>query len=242
MKCTISDKVSRSKNTYRICDLAAEDKPREKLIKNGSGTLTTAELLGILLGVGTKDMNSINLAQLILSDCENDLESLAKYSVKDLQKFNGIGESKAAAIVSAMELTRRRNSQAKLQKPRFGDSVSVYDFMKPELVDKTKEEFWIVLLNKSNYLIKKIFISSGGINNTLADPKLVFKHAFEYNATNILLVHNHPSENPNPSQNDIDLTKKMIEGAKILDMHVLDHIIIAGNCYFSFVDEKLLFN
>jgi DNA repair protein RadC len=224
----------------RIQDWAQEDRPREKLMQKGNTALTDAELLGILIGSGTKKMSAVSLAQFILKHYDNDLNVLAKRSVKELQQFKGIGEAKAIAIVSALELSRRRESRA-LPKPKFYDSSSVYYFMKPELADKLTEEFWVVLLNRANGLIKKQSISSGGLTNTLADPKVIFKAAVEYSAASIVLVHNHPSGNPDPSKKDIELTRKLIEGGKMLDIDVLDHIIIAGNTYFSFLDDRLLF-
>ena len=225
----------------RIRDWAQADRPREKLIQKGSSSLTEAELIGILIGSGTKKVSAVNLAQLILKHYDNDLNLLAKCSVKELQRFKGIGEAKAITVVSAMELGRRRTGRETVSRPRFCDSSSVYHFIRPELADKPIEEFWIILVNKASYLIKKLFISSGGLDATLADPKLVFKAALEHQATGVFLVHNHPSGNPEPSNKDIALTKKMIEGGKFLDITVLDHIIVAGSSYFSFADDRLLF-
>ena len=225
----------------RIQDWAKADRPREKLMQKGSTVLTEAELIGILIGSGTKKVSAVNLAQLILRHYDNDLNLLAKCSVKELQRFKGIGEAKAITIASAMELGRRRRGQDIALRPRFYDSSSVYHFIKAALADKPIEEFWIILVNRANYLIKKQFISSGGLTATLADPKLVFRAALDHQAAGIVLVHNHPSGNPEPSGKDIALTKKLIEGGKFLDITVLDHIIVAGSSYFSFADEKLLF-
>jgi|694.fasta_scaffold20475_2 DNA repair protein RadC len=225
----------------RIQDLAKADRPREKLMQKGNTVLTDAELLGILIGSGTAKVSAVNLAQLILKHYDNDLNLLARCSVKELQQFQGIGEAKAITIVSAMELGRRRTNQNMSLRPRIYDSSSVYHFIRPELLDKPVEEFWIILINRANYLIKKQFISSGGLTTTFADPKVVFKVALDYQTAGIILAHNHPSGNPEPSVKDIALTKKLIDGGKLLDIAVLDHIIIAGSSYFSFADEKLLF-
>ncbi len=225
----------------KIQDWAKADRPREKLMQKGNTTLTDAELLGILIGSGTNKMSAVNLAQLILKHCNNNLNLLAKCSAKELQRFNGIGEAKAIAIVSAMELGRRRTDQAIPSRPRLCDANSVYHCIKPELLDKPVEEFWIILVNRANYLIKKQFISSGGLTTTSADPKVVFRAALDHQTAGIILVHNHPSGNPEPSAKDIALTRKLIEGGKLLDIAVLDHIIVAGTTYFSFVDDKLLF-
>lgn len=230
-------------NPYlRIQDWAKADRPREKLMEKGSTALTEAELLGILIGSGTQKMSAVNVAQLILRHYDNNLNLLAKCSVKELQRFKGIGSAKAITIASAMELGRRRTNQDIAARPRLRDSSSIYHFIKPELIDKPVEEFWVILINKSNYLIKKQFISSGGLDATLADPKVIFRAALDHQAAGIVLVHNHPSENPEPSSNDISLTKKLIEGGKFLDVTVLDHIIVAGDTYFSFADDRLLFS
>jgi DNA repair protein RadC len=225
----------------KMRDWAKADRPREKLMQKGSSVLTDAELLGVLIGSGTSRVSAVNLAQLILKHYDDDLNLLAKCSVKELQRFKGIGEAKAIAIVSAMELGRRRPDQAMSLRPRLCDSSSVYHFIRSELLDKPIEEFWIILINRANYLIKKQFISSGGLTTTSADPKIVFKAALDHQTAGIILAHNHPSGNPAPSTKDIALTKKLIDGGELLDIAVLDHIIVAGSTYFSFADEKLLF-
>lgn len=224
----------------RIQDWAKEDRPREKLMQKGSSALTDAELIGILLGSGTKNMSAVNLAQLILKHHDHDLGELAKRSVKELQKFKGIGEAKAITIVSAMELGRRRREKDVLQKPKIDSSRDIYQLMRMELTDKLTEEFWIVLLTRANYVIKKHLVSSGGSANLAVDPKVVFKVALDHNAAGIVLVHNHPSNNPKPSQFDIELTERLIKGGKILEVPVLDHIIFAEDGYFSFADEQVL--
>lgn len=225
----------------KIQDLAVEDRPREKLMQKGCAALSTAELLGIIIGSGNSTMSAVNLAQTILCHYDNDLNALAKCSVKDFQKFKGIGEAKAIAIISAIELTRRRENQAKGVIPVLCSSLSIYNLMKAELSDKITEEFWVLLLNNSSRLLKKQMVSAGGMTNTIVDSRVVFKTALEYNATKIVLVHNHPSGDPTPSNSDIDLTKRMVEVGKVLNVSVLDHIIVSGNAYFSFLDENLVF-
>ena len=224
----------------KIQDWAKADQPREKLLQKGHTTLTDAELLGILIGSGTNNVSAVNLAQHILKHYDNDLNLLAQCSAKDLQRFKGIGEAKSIAIVSAMELSRRKTNQNRPLRPRLYDSSSVYHLIKPDLLDKTIEEFWIILINRANYLIKKQSISSGGLTTTLVDPKIVFKAALDHQAAGIILAHNHPSGNTEPSAKDIALTKKIIHGGQLLDITVLDHIIVAGRTYFSFADNQLL--
>ena len=231
-----------AEETYlKIQDWAMEDRPREKLMQKGSRALTDAELLAILIGSGSAKLSAVHLAQLILKRYDNDLNLLAKCSVEELQRFKGIGEAKAITMASAMELGRRRRAQVTASRPKLYNSESIYHFIRPELEDKPVEEFWTILINRANYLIKKQFISSGGLATTLADPKVVFRAALDHQAAGIVLVHNHPSGNPAPSDKDIALTKKLIEGGQFLDITVLDHIIVAGSTYFSFADDKLLF-
>lgn len=236
-----ADKIGNVVN-IKIHDLAVEDRPREKLLEKGCKVLTNAELLAIVIGSGNSNTSAVNLAQIVLKNYNNDLDVLAKCTIKDLQKFSGIGLAKAITIISALELCRRRESQIKNAVPILRNSESIYNLIKSDLVDKIVEEFWIILVNNSNRFIKKQLISSGGISSTLVDPRVIFKIALEYNATAIILIHNHPSGNLNPSLKDIEITKKVIEGAKTLDLVVLDHIIVAGNSYFSFVDDKLVFS
>ncbi len=224
----------------KIQDLAKEDRPREKLIQKGTHALSEAELIGILLGSGTKNLSAVGLAQAILKQHNNDLNELAKRSVKELQKFKGIGEAKAVTIVSAMELGRRRKTNDKLHKPKIDSSRDVYELMKTELSDKLTEEFWIILLTRTNYVIKKHLVSSGGSAQLAVDPKVLFKIALDHHAASIILVHNHPSNNPNPSELDIKLTERLTKGGKILDIPILDHIIFTEDNYFSFADEHMV--
>lgn len=224
----------------KIQDWAEADRPREKLMHKGSGALTEAELIGILIGSGTKNVSAVSLAQLILKHYNNDLSELAKRSVKELQKFKGIGEAKAITIVSAMELGRRRKEKEQTLKPKLTGSKRVYDLMQAELTDKLVEEFWVILLNQANYLIKKQRISTGGLASTIVDPRIIFKVAIEHNSAGIILVHNHPSGNSQPSQSDIQLTERLIRSGKILRISVLDHIIFTEEDYFSFIDNKLI--
>ncbi len=224
----------------KILSWAEADRPREKLLLKGKSVLTDAELIGILLGSGTKSLSAVDLAKLILNQVDNDLNALAKLTVKDLMKFKGIGEAKAITIVSALELGRRRKETESLKKPKITSSSDVYELMKPELLDQIREEFWIVILNRANLVIKKQQISTGGISGTVADPKVIFKHALDNLGSSIILVHNHPSGNLKPSDADIKLTSKMKESGKLLEIPVLDHIIFTDHQYFSFADEGMM--
>lgn len=223
-----------------IKNWSPEDRPREKLLLKGRSTLSDAELIAILLGTGTATLSAVELAKKVLQHSSNNLHSLASLSVKQLTKIKGIGEAKAVSIVAALELGRRRKDLDMNEKPKITGSKEVYELLKGDLNDLPHEEFWIILLNRANRVIKKTQISQGGVAGTVADPKIIFKVALESLATGIILAHNHPSGNLTASQADIELTKKLKAGAKLLEMQVLDHIIVGGQKYFSFADEGLI--
>ena len=223
-----------------IVSWAEEDRPREKLLLKGKSALSDAELIAILIGSGTRSMSAVDVAKIILSDAAHNLNELARFSVKDLQKVKGIGEAKAISIVSALELGRRRRETHFTNKVRITCSTDIYELMKPELLDLPKEEFWVVLLNRANRVLSKQQVSIGGVSGTVADPKIIFKAALDRYASSIILVHNHPSGNMKPSQADISLTNKMKEAGKLLEIPVLDHIIFSDQGYLSFADEGLL--
>ncbi len=220
-----------------ITSWALEDRPREKLLEKGKEALSDAELIAILLGTGTRSMSAVDLAKAILQKADNDLNTLAKLTLKDLQKIKGIGQAKAITIASALELGRRRKDVEIKKKVTVNGSQIVYELMKPHLLDAQVEEFWVIFLTRANNVIKKQKISQGGVAGTVADPKVIFKYALEETASGIILIHNHPSGNLQPSGEDISLTQKLKEGAKLLDMAVLDHLIFANTGYFSFVDN-----
>lgn len=219
---------------------AEEDRPREKLLLKGKAALSDAELLGILIGSGIQKMTAVDVAKIILQSTENDLNQLAKLSVKDLSKFKGIGEAKAITIVSALELGRRRKESISAERQRITSSNDAYNVMKPHLMDLPYEEFWIILLNRANQVMKTERISSGGVSGTVADPKIIFKSALENLASAMILCHNHPSGNLTPSQADKDLTKKLREAGQLLEIPILDHIIFTDRKYLSFADEGIL--
>ena len=223
-----------------IKEWSPEDRPREKLLLKGKSALSDAELIAILLGTGTTTQSAVDLAKKILQNASNSLNDLARLSVKDLMKIKGIGEAKAVSVVAALELGRRRKEMDEEEKPKIVSSIDAFHILKPQLLDLTHEEFWILLLNRANRVIKKHQISAGGVTGTVADPKIIFKIALEELACGLVLAHNHPSGNLNASQADIDLTKKLKEAGKLLEIQVLDHLIIANQKYFSFADEGLL--
>ena len=229
------------KNLLGIKSWAEDDRPREKMIKRGKQNLSDAELLAILIGSGTKNETAVGLSQRILKSVENNLNELGKVSLAELMRFKGIGEAKAITIAAALEIGRRRQLSDFIDRPQILSSKDGYHCIAPILMDLNREEFWIVLLNRANRVIGKEQISAGGVSGTVVDAKIVFQKSLEAGpASSIILCHNHPSGNIKPSQADIDLTRKLKEAGKTLDILVLDHLIIAGNNYFSFADEGKL--
>jgi DNA repair protein radc len=226
--------------SIKIAQLAEEDRPREKLLLKGKSALTDAELIAILIGSGTPSISAVDLSKHILSSVNHDLSALARLTIQDLKKFKGIGEAKAISIVSAMELGRRRKDIEPRKKFKITSSRDVYDLMKPELYDEIVEHFYLVLLTRSNQVIKKERISQGGTSGTVVDAKLVFKAALDHQAQSVILVHNHPSGSLSPSEQDRRLTKRLTEIGRAMDLPVLDHVIFTDSGYFSFADEGIL--
>jgi DNA repair protein RadC len=225
---------------FTIKSWAEEDRPREKLILKGKHVLTDAELVAILISSGNAEESAVELSKRILSGLENNLNELGKQSVHDLMKFKGIGEAKAISIVAAMELGRRKKPEDKIKREQIVTSKDAVDIFQPLLGDNAHEEFWILFLNRANVVTGKHAVSSGGMTGTVVDPKMVFKAALDAKAVGIILCHNHPSGNVKPSQQDIDLTKKLAAAGKLMEISVLDHIIVAQNSYYSFADEGMM--
>ena len=229
-----------NRTSLSILKLSEEDRPREKLLLKGRQSLTDAELLAIILGSGNKDQNAVELAQTILLEAQNKLNELAKFSVNDLMKFKGVGEAKAINVISALELGRRRKSEIVQRKPKITCSSDAYEIISAELLDLYHEEFWLLLLNRANEVMKKIKVGTGGVSGVMVDPKIVFSKALEHLTSSIILIHNHPSGNLKPSEADKSITNKIIEGGKVLEIAVLDHLIFTNHGYYSFADEGIL--
>ena len=225
------------KPTETFQSWAEEDKPREKLILQGRTSLSDSELVAILLGSGTTELSAVGLANQILSSVHGDLHLLSKLSLKELTQFKGVGPAKAITIIAAAELGRRRKESPTLEAPKITSSKDAFLVLQPHLMDIQHEEFWVLLLNRANRVIKPIQISRGGVAGTVADPKIIFKYALDQLASAIILAHNHPSGNLQPSQADIQLTKKLVEAGKWLDLPILDHLILSDYSYYSFGDE-----
>ncbi len=220
---------------------AEEDRPREKMLLRGKAALTDAELLAILLGSGTVGESAVGLAQRILAASENNLHELGKRTLKDFEKFKGIGEAKAITIAAALELGRRRQISDLRERPRITCSRDSFNIIAPILNDLGHEEFWILILNKKNEVLAREKMSTGGTAGTVVDVKMVFKKAIELpSAASIIAIHNHPSGNLKPSQADIDLTARLKNSGKLLDLPLLDHLIVSERGFFSFADEGLV--
>jgi DNA repair protein RadC len=220
-----------------IKNLDEEDRPREKMLIYGNASLTDADLLAILIGSGTVEINAVELAEQILHSVNGNLSELGRRSVKDLMKFKGIGEVKAITIAAALEFGRRRQFSDIMKRDDITGASDVYQLMQSTLIDLPHEEFWVILMNRANHVIGKHRVSSGGVSGILVDAKLVFRPAIEALASSLILVHNHPSGQLRPSQEDINLTDKLREAGKYLDVSVLDHIIIAHSGYYSFLES-----
>lgn len=227
-------------SSIKISQLAEEDRPREKLLLKGRSALSDAELIAILIGSGTPSVSAVDLSKHILADVNYDLRALARLSIQDLKKFKGIGEAKAISIIAAMELGRRRKDSEPVLKPRITCSQDIYELMRPELLDAELEFFYLILLTRSNQVMKKHMVSQGGTAGTIVDSKVVFKIALEHLAQSIILVHNHPSGNLNPSDQDKRLTQRLVKIGRELDLPVLDHVIFTDVGYFSFADDGSL--
>jgi DNA repair protein RadC len=220
-----------------IKNWSSEDQPREKLMQHGPSILSDAELVAILIGSGTREISAVELSRKILSLSSNNLAELGRLSVPDLMKIKGIGEAKAITIVAALELGRRRAVSEPTSKQKITSSLDAASIFLPLLSDIQHEEFWVAYLNRSNTLIERTRISIGGISGTVTDVRLILRKALEVYATSIILSHNHPSGNLNPSEQDKQITQKIKESAKLFDLTLLDHIVIGTGKYYSFADE-----
>lgn len=220
--------------------LAEDDRPREKFLMKGKNALSDAELLAIIMGSGNRQESAVDLARRILNTVESNWHQLSKLSVKDLMKFNGVGEAKAISIASALEIGRRRAAQEVPERKKMTCSKDVFEFLKPYLGDLQTEEFWAVLVNQNNRILHFSQLTTGGISSSIVDVRILFKTALEHFATAVFVAHNHPSGNLKPSQEDIRITKQIAEGGNFLNIKLLDHLILNQTSYYSFADEGLL--
>jgi DNA repair protein RadC len=216
------------------------DRPREKLERLGPAALSDAELLAILIGSGSAKESAVDLMRRVLADCHNNLNTLGKKSVKELQQYHGMGPAKAITILAACELGKRRKDTEAEQRPDLGSATAIYNYMHPKLQDLDVEEFHVLLLNQSYKLIKEVCISHGGITETAVDVRVIMKEAILNNATVLVACHNHPSGNLHPSSQDDSLTRSLKRACETMRIYFLDHVIITDGNYFSYHEQGRL--
>ena len=230
-------KEGNERYTRAIKNLAAEERPREKAIASGFHTLTSAELMALLIGSGTPGESVVDLCQRILNSYSGKLSRLARASTADVSRFKGIGPAKAITILAALELARRYHEERDDDEPiTVRSSMDVFGYIRWDF-EFEHEEFWIITLNRAKRITGKYRISQGGTTATVVDLKMVMKVAIDHLADGIVAVHNHPSGNPNPSGQDDNITQRLREACRMLDMEFVDHIIVAGRRYYSYVDN-----
>lgn len=222
-----------------IKSLAPDDRPREKLLEKGKSSLSNAEIIAILIGSGTRELSAVQLSQEILASVNNDLNKLARLTIPDLMRFRGVGEAKAITIAAALELGRRKIAFDP-EKTSIKSSQDVANYMAPYFQDLDHEEFYVIVLSRANHIKNVQLISKGGFSGTVADGKLIFKKALEQSASAIILCHNHPSGNLQPSAADKELTRRLKEFGAYIELPILDHLILTDKGYFSFADQGIL--
>lgn len=224
-----------------IKELPLNERPREKMLKNGPAALSDAELLAILLRTGTKQDSAIRLAEKLLKMYENKgLGSCDDLSLHEMGQLKGIGPVKAITVAAAIELGKRLNRASLGKRPVIRKPQEVADFMMAQLRYETKEHFILMILSTKNHVLATPTISTGSLNASVVHPREVFREVIHYPAAAVILVHNHPSGDPTPSQEDIVLTKKLVESGKILDISVLDHVIIGDSRYVSLKEQGII--
>ncbi len=227
-----------STEKLNINQWAEEDRPREKLMRQGAEALSDAELLAILVGSGSTKETAVELMKRVLSECDNNLNTLGKMTIGELCKYNGIGEAKAITIIAACELGKRRQHEKVKERKKISNSQDIYEYMHPMMQDLNTEEAWVLLMNQNFKLIKSARISRGGITETSVDVRIIIKEAVLANATVIALCHNHPSGNIEPSAEDNRITEKVRMACKTMRLHFLDHVIVTDGGYYSFHDNE----
>lgn len=220
--------------------LQPDERPREKMLNFGPRMLSDAELICLLIGSGTRKETALDLARKVLQLSDNSLSELGQLSIPVLKSINGIGSARAVLIAAALELGRRRRSADVRTREKISSSNDAYEYLLPQLQDLNHEEFWIVCLSRNNEVLKCKRISEGGMHATVVDPKKVFHEALMERAAALIVAHNHPSGNLQPSQEDMRITKRLVDSGRIIDCPVLDHLIVTSRGYYSFADEHQL--
>ncbi len=234
------EEKSTPKQRLSIAEWDKNDRPRERLLAQGPKSVSDADLLAILIRSGSREQSAVDMARDILHRAGNDLNRLAACTPAELMRQKGLGEAKAVSIIAALELGMRRRQQTSAERPRIHSSRLAFEEFHPVMADLPHEEFWMLMLDRGLRIVEKRKVSSGGIHGTVADPKLIFRHALERSASCIVVAHNHPSGQLRPSEEDIRLTRKLVEGGRMLDILVQDHLIITADSYYSFADNGQL--
>ncbi len=222
-----------------ITDLALDDRPREKFMAKGVESLSTSELLAILIGSGSREENAVSLMQRILNDCEGSLTTLGKRTITELCQYHGVGEAKAVSILAACEIGARRSAERD-RKAQISSAEDIYTYYKHQLQDLSHEESHVLLLNQRLQVIASKLISKGGLTGTVVDVRIILKEALLANAPNIALVHNHPSGNRKASREDDTLTANVNRAAKTMNIHLIDHVIVTSEGYYSYQEAGKL--
>lgn len=228
------------KDKLTINQWAEEDRPREKMMLKGAEALSDAELLAILIGSGNTEESAVGLMQRILAACDNNLNNLAKWEVHDFKHFKGMGPAKSITVMAALELGKRRKLQEPADRQTIRISTDIYNIFHPILCDLPTEEFWLLLLNQASKVIAKVRISRGGINQTAVDVREILREALLQRATQIVVVHNHPSGNIQPSRDDIHITQQIAKASEMMHIRLVDHLIVCDSAFYSFNDEGRL--
>lgn len=233
-------KKNTSMEKLSINQWALEDRPREKFMQLGAEALSKAELLAILIGSGTTKESAVDLMKRIMKDCDDNLNTLGKKSLQQLMEYHGIGEAKAVTIMAACELGKRRDNEEAIRREKIDNADAIYRSMLPKMRDLDIEQAWVLLMNQNYKLIKAERISSGGITETAVDVRQIIKLAVLNNATVIALVHNHPSNNPHPSSDDDNITRRVKKACELMRIHFLDHVIVTEGQYYSYFERGRL--
>lgn len=220
--------------------LAEDDRPREKFLLKGKNALSDSELLAIIMGSGSREESAVELARRIMQSVDYSFHELGKLTPKELMKFKGVGEAKAIAITEALEIGRRKAKQEVSERKIVRNSQDLFQLFSPYLSDLRTEEFWVTFVNQNNNVIHTLQLNSGGLTQSMVDIRVLFKAALDYGATALFVAHNHPSGNLEASKEDLEITKRIYQAGKLLNIHLLDHLIIGQVGYFSFADSGLL--
>ena len=223
-----------------INNWAEEDRPREKLMALGAEALSNAELLAILIGSGSTKESAVDLMKHILNDCQNNLNTLGKMTIRELTEYTGMGPAKAVTVLAACELGKRRQLEKAEERPQINSAEAIYSVMHPKMQDLDVEEAWILLLNQNFKLIHKERISHGGITGVSVDVRIIIREALLHNATVVAFCHNHPSGSLHPSREDDALTQSIRKACEVMRLHLLDHVIITDGAYYSYHEQGRL--